>query len=44
MTGLLRDMGFSVQMADPSKNPVMHKGLEETVKLFIRKRDLKKTG
>ena len=31
-------------MAARSKNTVMHKGLEETVKLFIRKGDHKKTG
>ena len=31
-------------MAARSRNPVMHKGLEETVKLFIQKRDRKMTG
>ncbi len=31
-------------MAARSRNPVMHKGLEETVKLFIQKRNRNKTG
>ena len=31
-------------MAARSRNPVMHKGLEETVKLFIQKRERKMTG
>ncbi len=31
-------------MAARSRNPVMHKGLEEAVKLFIQKRDRKMTG
>ncbi len=31
-------------MAARSRNPAMHKGLEETVKLFIQKRDQKMTG
>jgi transposase len=31
-------------MAERSKNPAMHKGLEESIKLFIQKRDRKMTG